>query len=93
MRDSYLSKEVVTNFIQIDKSFPCYFVSILFTIDQELPTLSISNFGEEELENFIQEGTQGGEILDDENYGSGHNNTKVIFYAFYSFIMSKKLIV
>lgn len=59
-----------------------YFDLLLFTIDQELPAPSISNIGEEKLENSIEEGIQESEILEDQDDGSGHSNTQVFFMLF-----------
>jgi hypothetical protein len=53
-----------------------YFELLLFTIDQELPTPSISNIEEEETENPV-EGTS--QELQEETEDDG-NNTQVIFY-------------
>lgn len=59
-----------------------YFDLLLFTIDQELPTPSISNIGETETENSGTEETQESEILEeDEDDGSERNSTKVIFFV------------
>lgn len=61
-----------------------YFDLLLFTIDQELPTPSISNIGEEETENSMEEGTsQECEIREEgEDDCTEGNNRQVIFYVF-----------
>lgn len=62
-----------------------YFDLLLFTIDQELPTPSISNILEEESENSMTEETQtqGNEILqEDENNKDVESNTEQVSFMY-----------
>ena len=59
-----------------------YFDLLLFTIDQELPTESVSNMTETQTENFATEETQQSDIQEEcEDDGSELNNTQVSVFV------------